>query len=722
MKALASWIDRQARREASVVRLEDALLANHFASYFFYRLRFLVARTAISTVIHAAKVVLLLGVFPRSEFLLIVILQASVALATDLWWGALEQMRSEIRTLQRRQARHVIPREIARWLTLSTRVAVGVGAVAVLYAVSRAVGGGLGPVDALAVALLIGASLNLVARTYHSGAYALRRVYRPLPSLLALDFVSVGVLLALWPFVGIWAFPISELLAILVVVSIEISYTSRTYRTLAIPTLVPLVRMGMPVPRLRALRQAVGPGVSYALVGLEALVVIAGIATATTAAGATLVVLLASLAPVTRASFEWARLLYFDLKRMDVPLLVDLRQRFDRAVVRLAFVIGITTGLLASAVAVFVVDALTPLLIVALLVLFTVRSVLAAAQMQAFTRNAYLRLATAGLVGVAGVAASFWLPTTADWRMLGVCGALAVSLLLLVSLPAGRASDDGVVALPEWLRRLRAAGGAVRVTKLRFDDRSSNRGTTAEKRRAEAWRRRNVGYRLGASLLRRGGAAAWISPTVLWTFEPEPAARSRDAEDLVRASAGLVDASPDRRDWPDSRAAATELAEEALALWPGDDAEAARRAEPTPVVADAGAPLPSVGLLIADFARRFPAGIAYDTAAPPPALLTTMPSRQRAEIYRAALLFARGMRRGRGPNDREVTALVSNGSLRAIFAVDRHESAPARRAWRDTVNAWTVRAAAGVPVTGTRPVGDEPAPEGDATAAEVAIL
>lgn len=717
MKELLGWIDRQARREASVVRLEDALLANRFAGYFFYRLRLLVARTAISTVIHAAKVVLLLGAFPRSEFLLVVILQGSVALATDFWWGALEQMRSEIRTLQRRQARHVIPREIGRWLTLSTRLAVGVAVVAVLYAVSRTIGGGLGPVDALVAALLIGASLNMVARTYHSGAYALRRVYRPLPSLLALDFVSVGLLLALWPFVGIWAFPIAELAAILVVVSIEIAYTSRTYRTLALPTIGPLLRMGMPAPRLRALRGAVGPGVSYALVGLEALVVIAGIATATTAAGASLVVLLAALAPVTRASFEWARLLYFDLKRMEVALLADLRRRFDRAIVRLALVIGITTGLLASAVAVFVVAPLTPLLIVALLVLFTVRSVLAAAQMQAFTRSAYLRLAAAGLVGVAGVAASFWLPGPADWRILGVSAALAVSLLLLVGLPHGRASDDGLVALPEWLRRLRADGGPVRVTKLRFDDRLNNRGTTAEKRRAEDWRRRNVANRLGATLVRRRGAATWISPTVLWTFEHAAGGDARgdagrDAGDLVRATGGLVDASPDGRDWSDPRAAAMELAEEALAVGRVGGAEVPVR----------GVPLPSVALLVADFAGRFPTGIAYDTSEAPPPLLTSMGSRQRAEIYRAALHYARGMRRGRGPNDREVTALVSNGALRAIFAIDRHESAPARRAWRDTVTAWTVRAAAGAPITGTRPAEDESAPEGEATAGEAAML
>ncbi|MEX2546564.1 MAG: hypothetical protein WD830_02095 [Chloroflexota bacterium] len=730
MTELAAWIDRQARREASVVRLEDALLANHFARYFFHRLRYLVARTGISTVIHALKVVLLLGVFPRSEFVVIVIAQGSVALAGDFWWGALEQMRSEIRKLQRRQARHQVPREIARWLSLSARLAVAVGLVAVIYAVSRLATGDLAAVDAIVVALLIGAALDLVARTYHSGAYALRRVYRPLPSLLALDVVSVGVLLGLFPFVGIWAFPIAELLSIFVVVAISLWYTSRTYRTLALPSIVPLLRLGLPTPRLRALRQAFGPGVSYALVGLEALVVIAGIATATTAAGSTLVVLLAALAPVTRASFEWARLLYFDLKRIEAPLLADLRRRFDRAVTKLAVVIGVATGLLAGVVAVFVLPSFTPLLIAALVALFVVRSVLAAAQMQAFTRGAYVRLTAAGAVGVAAVVACFALPLAADGRLVAISAALLASLLLLLSLRGGGASDEGVIAFPEWLVRLRTVGRrspTVTVTRLTFDDRVSGRGSTAEARRAEGWRRRNVAHRLGAALQRRGGAATWVTPQMLWTFAPAGQPAAPGAEQLARASAGLIDSAPDTREWADPQVAARELAEDGLGLWAAGEGEGARVAAEE--VSVAPSELPSVALLIADFRRLFPNGIAYDTSSPPPAELVAMPSRLRVEIYRAALLFARGLRRGRGPEGWEVTAIVASGSLRAIFAVDKRERSSVRRAWRHLVRAWTVRAAAGVPVSGARPesestsAADGTTPtETDAAAREGAML
>src|SRR3990172_6335896 len=276
MNEIHGWIARQTAREQSVIRLEDALIGGRFARYFVYRLRFFVARTGISTAVHALKIVLLLGAFPRTEFLVIIVLQGIVALTVDFWWGAPEQMRGQIRSLQRRSARQLIPAEIGRWLTLSSRVSLAGLAAAGGFAAYRALTGGLGAADAFIVALLIGAALDLTARTYHSGAYALRRVYRPLPSLLALDVASVGVLLAFWPLIGIWAFPLAELISVVTVVSISIYYTSRTYRTLAVPTLLPLPRLRRPVPSLAHLRAATAPAIGYALVGLEALVVIAG--------------------------------------------------------------------------------------------------------------------------------------------------------------------------------------------------------------------------------------------------------------------------------------------------------------------------------------------------------------------------------------------------------------------------------------------------------------
>jgi hypothetical protein len=681
MNELTAWADRTARRERAVVRLEDALLAGRFARYFLHRMRFFIARTAISTVIHAIKIVLLLGAFPRSQFLAIIILQGAAGLTGDFWWGALEVLRTRVRDLQARGARHVVPREIARWLSLSARLSLVGLIVAGVYALDR-VASGFQAVDLYIVALVIGVSLDVTARTYHSGAYAIRRVYRPLPSLLALDVVSVGLLLALWPIVGIWAFPIAELVSAVVVVSITVHYTAQTYRTLALPTLLPLLRQRRPIPPLPVLRRGLAPGLGYALVGLEALVVIAGVGGATIGGGATLVALLAALAPVNRASFEWARLLYFDLKRMDVPLLATLRQRFDRAITKLALVIGVVTWLVAAAVALWVVAQATLLLIVALLALFGVRSLLAAAQMQAFTRDRYLRLIVAGVVGVLGVLVVFSATTEAELRLLGVSAALALSMLVLFALPPGTDPGDAVVSLPDWLRRVRLEHGPVNVSRLSFDDRFNARGTSAEARRAEAWRREAIGRRLGAVLGRRRGALAWAGPLQLWCYEPV-GARQASEKSLIAFAAGLVHRPAAVAKYSDTRAAAVHLAADAVAL--------------TNAGGEPGT-IPAADELIEEFERLFPAGIAYDVRRSAPIALARMPSDLRVEVYRAALEFAHDPWRNRGLEALEVTALVEDGSLRAIFIADRRGPGRAHREWRQLVRAWTIRSAAGIPV------------------------
>lgn len=699
MSDLQSWIAKQARAERGIVHLEDALLTGSFSRYFAHRLRFLVARTAVSTLIHALKIVLLLGAFPRSEFIMIVIAQAAASLIGDFWWGALEQMRAHIRLLQRRGMRHLVPREIARWLSLSAPGALIVPLVAVIYVADQLVTGQLDPVELYICVLAAAVALDIVTRTYHSGAYALRRVYRPLPSMLVVDVVSIAMLLVLWPFLGLWAYPSAELVSVIVVVSISILYTTRTYRSLAMPTLLPLLRQRRPVPSVETLRASLAPGIAYALVGLEALVVVAGLATETTQAGTTLVVLLAALSPVSRASFEWARLLYFDLKRLELPLLADLRGKFDRQMARLAVVIGLIAGGLACAVAVVMLDRPSALLLAALVALFVVRSVLAAAQMQAFTRTVYARLALAGVVGVVGLELVFNVVTQGDARLLGASLALAASLAVLLILPPPTDPGDLVLAPGDWLRMMRKQRGPVWMARLRLDPSLAARTATPETRRAEEWRRDEVAGRIAQRIHRRAGAAARVGAHELWLLMPAER-RVVDQRALVRQGAGLVRAA-ETSIYDDPSAAARDLADAALRAWADNGAPARSTAAQS-----SNAPLTAVTGLLGDFAARFPKAIAYDTTGRVPAPLANMKSDLRVEIYRSALRFARDMRGGGESDEWDVTALIDDGLLRAVFAVARTEDLSARRAWLRRIRVWNMRRAGGAPVLIVpRPVG-----------------
>ena len=688
MNELAKWSAKQARAERGIVHLEDALLTGSFTRYFVHRLRFLVARTLVATLIHALKIVLLLGAFPREQFLVIIVAQSGAALIGDFWWGALEQLRAQIRLLQRRGRRYLVPREIGRWLSLVWPVALILPMVAGVYAASQLVAHELDPVEAYLCVLVAAVALDLLMRTYHSGAYALRRVYRPLPTLIVVDVVSVAVLLAAWPLLGLWAYPVAELVSLVAVVGITLRYTTRTYRSLAMPTLRALVMQHRPVPSLSTLRRSLSPGIAYALVGLEAVVVVAGLAQGTSQAGASLVVLLAALSPVSRASFEWARLLYFDLKRLELPLLAGIRRKFDRAMFVLAVVIGLVAGGLACAVALVLLTGPTAFLLAALVAFFGVRSVLAASQMQAFTRTVYVRLALSGLVGVTVLAVVFVLTTAADARLLGATAGLAISLALLAILPPPIDPGDVVIGSAEWLSAFRAQKQPVQFARLRFDADLASRAVAPDTRRTEEWRRDEVARRIAERARRRGGAVAWAGAHELWLFsEPESALTHQRV--LVRHGAGLVRGTR-ATVYDDPPAAALGLAEVALRAWNDDwsrtPAEEARYETP---------PLTDVHVLVADFERRFPNAISFDARGKVPMALRQMASDERVELLRAALRFASDQRAERESEDWDVTALVDAGVLRAVFAVPRSHDAGARRVWRRRIRAWNLRRAGG---------------------------
>lgn len=653
---LGAWLRGQSRRERQAVRLEDALLADRYATYFAFRLRFFGLRTVFVAILHALKILLVAQAFSQHDLFVILAVGAAAAIANDFWWGALERMRQAIRALRRNAAIHRVPAEIGRWLRLAAVLAgVGVAAAIVWVAVLLASGRTLQPMEVYAAILLTGAALRLAAKTYHSGAYALRRVYRPIGSLLVADAVGVITLLGLLPLCGLWAFPIAEAAGLASALTITIHYTGRSYRVLGLPRLPPLLRAVGGIPSLATLRSALSPGLAYALVGAESLIVLAALAGPDATGKSSLLVLLAALGPLVRGGFDWAQLLYFDLVRLGVPLLRGLRRRFDMSVLILALVVGAATALAAMGLGAGLFGIGDPVLLLVLLPLFSSRSLLAATQIRAFTDGAYLRLAAVGCLASLGSLAALSVTTSEADRLaiLSLVLAAAFAALLVVS----RASSDNenpVLALPEWLARLRRIAHGVTITQIRFDARSEARGVTTEDRQTEEWRRRQAAIRIAARIGRAGGAAAWIGPYELAWFGPPI-----DVSSMVRLAGGLIADRPLTSRFADGAVAAS----------------ASCRTLGLPAETMAGA-----DALVADFERMFPAGVVYRSGRPAPKEVTAIGSRARSEVFRAALSYAESLsevRRGRW----EVSALVENGALEAIFLVDHRSRGAARRRW-----------------------------------------
>ena len=120
MNDVTGWLHRQARREKGVVVLEDALLSNRFLAYAFVRLRYFALRFSIDSAVQAIRVAVLLRFFSGNEFVVILTVHAVTVLVGSFWWGVLDVMRGRVRDLRRSGKAHLIPKEIGRWLCVSS--------------------------------------------------------------------------------------------------------------------------------------------------------------------------------------------------------------------------------------------------------------------------------------------------------------------------------------------------------------------------------------------------------------------------------------------------------------------------------------------------------------------------------------------------------------------------------------------------------------------------
>ena len=467
MSEFADWLEGQARRERRAVYLEEALLGNRFWAYAFYRLRYFIVRYAVASLTHAVTVLLLYRFFDRTHFATVLVAYAVASVLSSFWWGSLEAMRTEVRRLYRLRVPHLIPKAIGRWLSLSLQLTLLTALGTVLWlALHLFRSGTLGPAGLYVVAIGLRLSLQFFTRAYHSGIYAIRRIYRPLPAILGVEFAGVVLTVALAPLLGAWALPAGALVATIVVSGLSLYYTRRAYWFLGLSP-APFVALTRHcLPRRGVLRDFLGGGFSYALMAVDSLLVLVLFATERGTPGKTgLFALFFLISPTVRACSEWAQLIYFDLKRLEIRLFRNLKRRFERDVLRLAVVLGVCFAGIAALIGALVVpDSLGDLVLV-LSPFFVSISLLASAQIAAFSERAYPALIANASICLAGYVAVGY-HVAGERSTVLLFAAVAFGGFVLLRLRGERLEQVGDRALlwpTEWLVTLRSIDGPVRV-------------------------------------------------------------------------------------------------------------------------------------------------------------------------------------------------------------------------------------------------------------------
>ncbi|MGH2995457.1 MAG: hypothetical protein ACRDM9_03995, partial [Gaiellaceae bacterium] len=465
---LERWLRRQAAREQRIVLLEEGLLGGRLWRYSWYRLRWFFARYALESVTHGVTVLFLFRGLAWDNFVIVIVATAATALVSSFWWGALEAMRARVRDLHRSGSPHRIPRVIGGWLAFTGGLSAALLALMLGWIAWRAFDGSLGASDAYVAALLLRLALDLPTRAYHSGIYALRRVYKPLWASLGPELLNLAVILALWPLIGVWGLVVAAVLTTVVMTALTLHYTRRVYHFLGFSPLAE-ARPGALGESLRgAGRETLAGGFSHGVMALDSLAVLALLYGAEVDSESLVVLFLAM--PTIRAGFDWARLLYFDLKRLELRLFTNLRTRLERHTLQLAWLLGLVFWAAAAAIATAFYGRSVGLLAVALLGFFVARSLLARAQIQAFADGAYASVLGTGVLCLVGLAAVGPVAEGEAERLAAVALVATVSAAALSRLRrSARARGEPGTALltPEWLERLGQVRTPVRVGSAR---------------------------------------------------------------------------------------------------------------------------------------------------------------------------------------------------------------------------------------------------------------
>jgi hypothetical protein len=670
---LNRWFERHSTRGQRAVYIEDALIGDRFLRYVTYRLRFFAARFAAGSFVHALRFVFLYTMFHQSQFYALVAIYSAAGFIESFWWGALEVMRAQVRDLYQSGNPRRIAVCVAQWLSLSGGLAAAVGFCGMAWVVARVIveHRQVTAADFYAAVILIGVAAALVTRCYHSGIYAIRRIYRPFTVVIALELGGFVLTLVLWPLLGAWSLPTAMMLSTLGSTAAVVHYTYRAYSFLGLHPW----RYVRPIPRirLRGMRsEFAGAGLANAVVDVDSFLVL-GLAVAPHGVGSPLFVMFFAASPTVRAGVGWAKLFYFDLKRLDVELLGSIRRRFERRLRELAVVLGIASWLIICAVTAIVSRGDLRALYIPLLPFCVARSLLAKVQIAAFSRRAYAEVVAGGGLLVAALIAVRVQALDGGASLLVLTGG-AVAAMVFTAL-AGRLSvcrrwraRDKTMSFSTWLAALAAGQRPVRLGVARFGDPFRTVVESGIREEPRSTERRKVAEALARRLGRSGAVTSIFPDSIVW-YERGVKPSVVDDTWLVMRSVGTIRSIERAGPHADGAAAAKALLARGL-LGHNEGVEPRYK------------PATSVDEVTQVFGQLFPSGGTYDSDdRKARGIIGKMPAKAKRAVLGEALRFSREFRRSPTGSRFEVTTLCTRGGIKCIFVVDRRVDPATRSAW-----------------------------------------
>lgn len=221
--------------------LDDAILDSSLHRYVQFRLSYFLGFNFLLLLIDGFEFWLMHEQIPVGIMGSIIILRMAAGLIGRGWWGALEILREGVRSKISFNNRHGASVLITNWLALSILAATIcnfiVGWIVNSIAIDLS-----DTTQKLLFYFYVGSFclqvyLEFFIGSYHSGAYAIWRIYRPFSSFIFIALFNLAVLLILWSTLGVIGLPIAFSLGLLANAAGRFIYVSQTYKKLGLSLL-----------------------------------------------------------------------------------------------------------------------------------------------------------------------------------------------------------------------------------------------------------------------------------------------------------------------------------------------------------------------------------------------------------------------------------------------------------------------------------------------------
>ncbi len=340
------WLTKQRKRQRQRLSFQEFILNNRAVSYAWLRLKYFNLQRLLHAGVHGYVLVFFLSTpsnFGANGFCFLI----GYGLER-VWWGGLEPMRSNVKAWVRQQHGAKAKQLIEQWLSLAVVLSAamsGIGLIVLGCYPSR-------PVLAM-VAILTVFATRLPVIVYHSGAYALNRVYWPARAILGLDAtLLLGALFFFHNDGGGLIFWFMVRTCILQ--GIVIYFVRQVYQFHNMLPFVIQWRGFKALGRSLHILSFAKAGVAMATMVAEKMLLVFWVVYHQSFLQQTgrLTLILLSL-PYLYAVTDWAQLFYYDFKRHFNNDLALFQRRFEISVLQIAAVSGLVNGCLIVGIAGF---------------------------------------------------------------------------------------------------------------------------------------------------------------------------------------------------------------------------------------------------------------------------------------------------------------------------------------------------------------------------------